>query len=984
LGLDNGKLLIAVNYSSPTVFSRIVVYHRLEDDDTYTSTTVANVSASFGVSVGDSYPSMCLLPDNRILLVYNEKIGTPSGNEYINFKSYISDDEGVTWTLHSEQLITDTIPWGISSNEYLPVGVQIAALNGQVLLLLETTYTSSTTGVYKNRVFQFGSIDEGQTFTRVTSDYDFDGGFHRVRLQTRQNKYFICYIGGLSEIHSMQIPHAFFSVYLGRFANIYTIVENTINVEANVNNFDMAGGEVALCVDKDDVVYIYYRRCNQTSQESYINKISLNGTDWEYSGLTYVSSTWYQVQDTSTTKPRPTNIQATSITGRIAIAHNIETSLSNDESLLVLFMGGYSTLTLPYYDDSKNRYKKLTFKTIYIPYIQPQNITGFTVTGAGSSSIDNGRLKLDTSSLNGKLISESYTTTLDEGLVCRCRFEVITGGSITDDERIVLLQIGTGTGTSNYGAFARISNTQIALVSYNSGNTIGSPQNIGTGQNELILAIANRSAQLWICTDTKKHVKEYTFVAGLTTLQGSSVPITGGLLTFGHPNKNPTVQTYFYEVMVSSAFQTGLQMADYTPELSAMNYPPAGKYIYIADGVQITTLNGPAKLNDEYRISPRYDYAIDNVFYVNSPSLQTEWRSQSVSAGSYVPNQDIVFQSLKDSLGRAIGGNGLYGIHLNGINFKLIQVYSRIAGTSTPYYIIANKQNLIEFYYDVKFGAIIPNTANSSTGQYIRYNEFAGASIQLDDHSNTIQAKIISNTEGTLSSSSTKKPIFYIEKGVTIPNTGSASDRIAQIIPTSCTILLYLDGSSQEFDIKLRFVTSRTVENYFKCSHISIGPVVLPGQQYSRGRTISRDSGTISEQLLNGTRFSRNVRPSKRTLRLSWSDPIDLFSMSADQVDPDYWTALSSSTDAVATAKDVPMLMLGLLQRLQGSYRPLVYLPYIERLTSTGSIQSDILLREDEQMLAVITSDITIESVIGDENQSEAFRVSTITIEEVI
>jgi hypothetical protein len=106
--------------------------------------------------------------------------------------------------------------------------------------------------------------------------------------------------------------------------------------------------------------------------------------------------------------------------------------------------------------------------------------------------------------------------------------------------------------------------------------------------------------------------------------------------------------------------------------------------------------------------------------------------------------------------------------------------------------------------------------------------------------------------------------------------------------------------------------------------------------------------------------------------------------MSSDAVDPNYWTSLTSSTDAIATDKDVPLFMLGLLQRLKGTYRPLVYLPYIERLASTGNVQADILVRKDEQVLAVITSDITIESVLGNEEQDEIFRVSTITIEEVL
>ena len=62
--------------------------------------------------------------------------------------------------------------------------------------------------------------------------------------------------------------------------------------------------------------------------------------------------------------------------------------------------------------------------------------------------------------------------------------------------------------------------------------------------------------------------------------------------------------------------------------------------------------------------------------------------------------------------------------------------------------------------------------------------------------------------------------------------------------------------------------------------------------------------------------------------------------------------------------------MLGLFDRLQGSQKPLVYLPKIDRVGSTGTVQADILNREDEQILGVIVSDVSIESVLGNENNN--------------
>ena len=983
LGLDDGTLLIAVYAEEPTFIThRISVYSRTEDDDIYSSVTVANLQDPFGgLSLPETYTSMCKLPDGSILLVFNTKYGTAGSSDgRVNFKAYRSTDDGSTWDLYSERLIDDLITEGTGSGQYTVEGVQIAALHGQVLLLVETKYGTSGTGVFQNRLWQFASVDGGQTFTRVTSAYDFDVGFHRVRLTTRQNQFYLGYIAETSELHSMPIPHAFFSIAVGRNADVHSIISTGIIAEENSDNEDMTGGELALVVDEDDIVYCYFRNCQLTGEEKYFARISKDGTNWEYMASGVDNAYWYKITDSSGTIQRPKEIQATAVQGRIAIGHNFDTALVNDNTLSVLWMGGYSSLTLPYIDDSRDRYKKITFNTTYLPYNEPNTISEFTVSGTGSDTISLGRLFTSTTSVNNRYYTTSYsTTTLDEGLIVRCRFDVNFGGSTTSNARYVSVEIGNG--SVRYGAVARISSTSVYLVDMHGSGTIANTT-LGSGINEVILAIIIVECKLFFFTEIQAHTKSFGEVGSSNTLTNGGTGLTGGSASFGHDTFSGTVRTYWYSFMVSSDERTGLQMSEDTPELASMNYPPAGKYVYIADGVRITTLNGPARLNDEYQIQTRYDYSIDNVFYANHPSLKDGWRSTTVSSGSSVPQQEIIFNDLSDSLGSPFTGNGLIGIHLQGINFRQIQVYSKEGSGS--FIQRANVSNGISFYYNERASTIIPNSNNPATDTYIRFNEFAGATLRLTDDDTTIFVRIVSNTEGTLSSSTTKKPVFYIEQGVTIPTANAEEDRVATIIPTSCTIVMYMDGNLSYDEIQLRFLSTPTPEDYMQCSHISIGPIIIPGQQYGRGRTISRDSGTISEELINGTRFSRNIRPSRKTIRLSWADPVDITSISADAVDPDYWTALTSSTDAVAASKDVPLFMLGLLTRLQGTIRPLVYLPKIDRLSSTGSVQSDILVREEEQVLAVITSDVTIESVLGDELDNEIFRVSTITIEEVL
>ena len=106
LGLDDGKLLIAVYAEEPTFITpKILVYSRTEDDDIYSSVVVDSLlEPGLGLGLPETYPSMCRLPDNSILLIHNTKYTTAGLNGgRINFKSYRSTDNGDTWTKHSDR-----------------------------------------------------------------------------------------------------------------------------------------------------------------------------------------------------------------------------------------------------------------------------------------------------------------------------------------------------------------------------------------------------------------------------------------------------------------------------------------------------------------------------------------------------------------------------------------------------------------------------------------------------------------------------------------------------------------------------------------------------------------------------------------------------------------------------------------------------------------------------------------------------------------
>ena len=126
---------------------------------------------------------------------------------------------------------------------------------------------------------------------------------------------------------------------------------------------------------------------------------------------------------------------------------------------------------------------------------------------------------------------------------------------------------------------------------------------------------------------------------------------------------------------------------------------------------------------------------------------------------------------------------------------------------------------------------------------------------------------------------------------------------------------------------------------------------------------------------------TRTLAPSRRSVTFSWEDGVPTCQVSGDTPDPDYVT-LSTSSGAlpVASAFDVPLMLRGLAEQINGPSLPVVYLPRLER----GPPDSTVLNRRRDFLVGVIDSDIQLDTVRGQENQSELIRVASLRVTEVV
>ena len=478
--------------------------------------------------------------------------------------------------------------------------------------------------------------------------------------------------------------------------------------------------------------------------------------------------------------------------------------------------------------------------------------------------------------------------------------------------------------------------------------------------------------------DNKKRWVDAGTFTGLTDGGGGSAAHT---VRFGNLQSTGTLNTQWSHINIAQGFQFSETLHDFTnpDDLMFRIYPSAGSFAWTTDNVLISTADGQTYEGDEYKITPDSNYSINNVFYSVSPTSRVFWRSQPVTSGA-VPEQKIALKLDPDTsvhINESLP-NDILGIHIAGHNFLTAELQYYSGGSWTA----LDTFNTAILSKAVPEGRTLRGDSSAPNQPYFKYNELAGCYIRVQISSTDYAyRKIVSNSEGRFggTSTSTKQAVLLLDEKVTLSGISSGN---VNIIPKSMSLIINLDGLRFEA-IAIRIHSQETYDKDIRIGLLHVGSILIPGKQYQRGRTINITSGTESTETQGGVLYSRNYRPSRRTFRIGWTEGIDISTLQGDNPDPDYWTAsLSGSKEPIAIANDVPYLLQGLLDYLQGEKTPIVYLPFIEKSSTPRE-----LLRDDEQALCVLVGDIQIESVLGNELQStsgELMRVGTMTLQEVL
>ena len=979
---NDNSVLIAYQQTSTGVDALKVL--RIDKDGNETTDTYYSILSGL-TTTQFLHPVMCQLDDDSILLAH-----VLENDGEANIRIHRSTDDGQTFEVVSREAWNEVIDVGSTAGAgvltFKIIRMRIASINGSIVLLVETE-NNNTTVTKRNQLFQYVSIDGGSTFTLLSTETNRESNsFRKIDLKVRLGRYVLTYVATTAELHYMELPNPFSNIHLLRESSAYITLPSVPTASTGSNNY-MTGGDTAMVVDDDGGVYVY---AYSGGSNDFMVALYYDGDFFRYTNgqYTIAQGTFLNCDDSFT---RLRDIHCVQWLGRGFMVSNMNSSTTTDNSLLLTYLGGYADVNLPKtsYGAAETDWTRVGYIRNYLPMDEPSNITGLSTIGTGNDVLTGGYLRLTSSitypnpryyrwnNLPTSMVNTDYT---NQGIIIRSVCKANSGGGLTTNQRGFTLEMDNGSNRYKIGVY--ITTTQIRVRDVTGGTDIATVSHDNTQGVDILCSIGNgNKVSAWYRTMENIELRSYTNMVDNTNIGSAASSAAGHIIEWGHLTyTSGSMETQWREFHVSTLTATGRGLAsgfDNPDDLASRAFPPLGQYAYVYDGVSISTTDGPTYEGEEFQIVPQYDYPVENIFFTMAPSPKIQWRSEKVTSGN-IPAQQLAIKLDPDTITSYVEAmpNDLIGFHFNGVNWRLGDIYYH---NGTSWVQLASITNQIRCACTITGRSV--RGAVGLSEPYFTLNELAGWTAYFVVGSTTKYNKVVSNTEGKFggTATGTKQSTVQFE---TSPPQGNG---YVYFIPPVFSVVVSMNGIKASA-FQIRTDATQTFDNDIRIGEVIIGPVIVPGRQYGRGRTISIESGTTTIETQDGIRYSREIKQPVRVFNLAWTDGIDVSQLQGDEPDVDYWMASNQTgAEPIAVNNDAPDLMLGFLKYVQGAKKHFVYLPNISKSTSSSE---DIryLNRETEQALVTLDNNVQIEHIVGDELQNttgELFRIATITLREV-
>lgn len=964
----------------------IVAYSDVSGGDTRVSIrTRSSITGAWSVggtvvytetTVGYLYPSILELPSGRVQLFYVVYDGTLN---LAQVSMHYSDDEGNSWKEGAKWVL----PTPIDTSGNTIKRLRVAHGNGQYLLLV--WYDDGADEI----LAQYASDNNGSSFDLVKT---WSGGSGE-----RGGNHDVVYSGGYFHAHWSDVDTTILTggkgAKLVRVASAYTDILTGATMEPGAGSAAGLGNlftdwDGALSADDDGTLYLWMRFFggggNGIGLVGIVYRSQDSGATWKNIGKSDFGSltngVWCAYYDVT----GPSHIRHFHVVhqrGRAVALHNWEgTTSGTDWSIGALWLGGYTTVSMPQQGLLAADTKQVHWIRSWLPLELPGGVTGWTkqTSGGATESLANGKVSISSAGGGTDTILYRYDgpsgPTVAEGLICRWRVEVTSGTlewDITNDDN-----------AANYVVEILVTTTTITANDQNAATQIGQDTGLG-GSYDVLVAMADDDVTIWyreVGADMSED-REWVELGTDATLTDGGAAVLGvhrwrmGCITAATAGAGDIYEHHicYDEYTGAHGLQDGIATADLFPRAYPTDSPT-----YVADGVSLRAIDGPTQTGDAWSIDTEYGYPVDAVLPSHSPSPRVGWRSTDTTG-------DVEIPFTRDAL-RPYMANWAFALYLDGINFRSFH----LDGLRASWGELAQ----VDCYATVSFTragqSVIPrtNVNSGATGRYLARDQLAGGHFHF---ASTGEVRRISgNAAGYWSSGSEDedRAVLYLED---VDDTEDAVGDDGEIWFPRVVVIVHKSGSQVDYEtLRIEIDDGNTDPDpalgYYTIGTLAFGHLAVFGRDYDWGYSHEREAFTEVVELADGGMRTRNRGPSRRTYRIGWGEGVDVTDARGAGNDPDY-VRISDDASArpIGSADTVPLQVDGLLDSLKGADTPVVFLPKIDVQTSVSgdSVQTYLWDRANGAIYGRLTSSsVRLESVVGDDLEDELLRVATVEITE--
>jgi len=967
---DDGTMLTAAQrFTSAGAIRSLVV---LRTVGTTTTTIVIDAQA---IGLVAYCPTLVRLPEGRLLLLSTK---TVAAGQY-TIRAWVSTDDGATWTKSADSTIRDELDGTATP----PRRLRAAYSAGQVLMVLAFRDTTATVA---DSFRQYASSDEGASFALVqavdntTAANDYTGGVHDLVVTPSGS--FVAVFCASSRTTYGANSAVLYKVLPSAWVAWQTVVTTTLSAlsapSANLTVGGQLSASTELCATRDDDGTVYVLAVDfVTNQQTQIAR-----------STTEIFTTWTEVGFQSATVPNVPLFAGTGnewVGGTVSAYNGTLRLVSQWDSATwpgqigCTAIAGYTTAGMPWSPASEARSDSLLGSRLtWLPYWLPDS-AGWTLATAGIPvvSLNAGGY------LNLQVPGAAVNTYTQAGPALSANHTVAAFAEWAAITQRSELRLASSNGTNTYGFRVRYSGTTVDVLDSNGGATLATTTVTASTTIHVRAFLENNGAAgcnavVYLSTSAGglATLRPATRICNVSTVSDAGVTAAATSITWGHFNQANASESNWYGVGwqavagVSSVYN--LTLPTDLPGRPFSAYPQL-----LAFGMSARAVAGPTLVGDEWTITPRHDYAVENVLASVAPSPRQTWRSTDAT-------QQILTWVIETGAGAVTPMRGPLGaLYLGGCNFRTATLEGRNgAGTFVAIGTIDMSASSAPLRWTRAGTMIEPDTtAATSAGYFWPHGILRGARFVPDTTAAAgLTAKAISSSsEGGWTNLAGRK--LRLE----IANTSGigASGTTGAIVHRSGILVWNNDPRYNAY--RLTIPTQHTVESYFEIGTLALGHVMAFGRRYSWGRTMQTAANTALTTGRSGARRAQNFGPARRSVEFGWTDGTDVSAVRtgtpADYVN----AAASGGGEAAATWYDAPLSMDGLVRELYGSATPVVYLPWIERKALGTVYQAS---HPDLMLFGRIVSDVSIETVQGEEWLSsdgatgEVVRTSSIRLEE--